>query len=102
MRFCITPLRNRVIVEMAESRSDIIHVGFDIKHWKDSKEQLSNRGTVVAVGHGKRHPKTGTVMPPAAQVGDKIKFSELQYPHRVIDGKKYALIMDEDIVGIEK
>ena len=96
------PLRDRILVKMDASLSSIIHVAPNVDQWREALDQISNRGEVIAVGEGKRHPKTAKIMPNSCKVGDFVRFSELQYPSFTRDGNKYVLICDGDIVGIEK
>ena len=96
------PMRDRILVKMDESLSPIIHVAPTTEKWREARDQISNRGEVIAVGEGSRHPKTAVVMLNAPQVGQFVRFSELQYPSFVRNGHRYALITNGDIVGIEQ
>jgi len=97
------PLRSNLIVKMDEClpTQSGIYLATNIEKWRDAKDQLGNRGTVIQVGPGKRHPKTSTLMLPQCKAGDVVRFSELQYPSFVENGSKYVVINDQDIVGIE-
>jgi len=97
------PLRDRVVVRLDASLPTQfgIFIAPNTKNWREARDQLSNRGQVVAVGEGKRHRKTAKIMPPSCKPGDWIKFSELEYPTVKRDGDTYVIIMDADIVGIE-
>jgi co-chaperonin GroES (HSP10) len=77
---------------------------------KDNAIESYGRGKVVLCGPGKRNQKTGRpermvftsaqgIRP--VQEGDVIRFSELEYPEHKEDGKRYALITEGDIVGVE-
>lgn len=68
---------------------------------KDGAVEGMNRGTVVTVGPGARHPKTDKLIPMETQVGDIVRFSELQYHTFTEDGHKYVLISEMDILGVE-
>lgn len=97
------PLRNNLIVKMDESLPTEagIFIGTNIIKWRDAKDQLGNRGTVISVGPGKRHKETSTLMLPQCKPGDVVRFSELQYPQLTYKGVKYVVINDQDIVGVE-
>lgn len=109
------PLQNRVLVELDETIPTpipgfIIPIKVDAWRGKDGAIESYNRGTVVAAGPGKRHPKTGKPEPMhfdadgeirPLRAGDVIRFSELQYPEHRENGKRYALITDGDVVGVE-
>lgn len=73
----------------------------DVSRWRDAEDQIGNRGTVVAIGPGKRHPKSGTLLPMCVQVGDVVRFSELEFPEHKEDGKRYALISEADVTLVE-
>ncbi len=94
------PLRNNLIVKIDESLPTIagIYLPNTVEKWRESKDQIGNRGIVVAVGAGKRHQKTGIKCLAQCKVGDIVRFSELEYPK--IDND-HIVISDMDIVGIE-
>lgn len=109
------PLNDRVIVELDETIPTnitglIIPIVTDKFRAKEGAVESYNRGTVVSVGPGKRDPKTlkqtplrfdaGDSVRPL-QAGDVVRFSELEYPEFKEDGKRYALITEGDVVGVE-
>lgn len=100
----IRPLRDRVVVRMDDSIPNAANIFLapNTKAWREAQDQIANRGTVVSVGEGKRHKKTGCIMPVSCKPGDAIRFSELQYPTLQHNGETFVLIMDADIVGIER
>ena len=109
------PLHDRVLVELDETIPTniaglIIPIVTDKFRTRDGAVESYNRGTVVAVGPGKKDPKT--LKPTnmrfdsgngvrALQAGDIVRFSELEYPEHKENGKRYALITEADIVGVE-
>lgn len=109
------PLQNRVVVELDETIPTpvpgfIIPIKCDGWRGKDGAIESYNRGTVIAVGPGKRDQKTGRFVQMhfndgacarPLQAGDVIRFSELEYPEFREAGKRYALITDGDVVGVE-
>lgn len=98
------PLRNNLIVKMDESLPNQVglHIATDIDNWKMAAQQLGNRGKVIAVGPGQRHPKTAILLKPQCQVGDIVRFSELGYPAFFVNGQRYIVINDQDVVGVVK
>lgn len=98
------PLRNNLFVRMDKSlpTQSGIYLAADVTKWREAKDQLGNRGTVVQVGIGKRHPKTAVLLEPQCKEGDVVRFSELQYPSFTLAGERYIVINDQDIVGIER
>ena len=93
-----------VLVEMAPSVSDLIHLPPDVSKWhsKENAIQGFNRGTILKVGPGKKHEKTGILLETTVQPGDVIRFSDLQYPEYRQDGKRCCLIHEGDILFVEE
>ncbi len=98
------PLRNNLIVKIDESLPNQtgIYLPNNINKWREATDQISNRGTVVKAGEGKRHPKTAVLIKPQCKEGDIVRFSELEYPSISIKGGKMIVISDQDVVGIEQ
>lgn len=102
----LKPTGNRIVVRLDENLPTAIE-GFvlppktDAYRAKDGSVEGMNRGTVVAVGPGMRHPKTDKLIPMATQVGDVVRFSELEYHTFTEDGHKYVLISEMDVLGVE-
>jgi len=111
----LRPLQDRILVELDETIPTtipglIIPIKVDAFRSKDGAVESYNRGTVALCGPGKKDPKT---LKPVrmvfdapegrrpVQTGDVIRFSELEYPEHREDGKRYALICEQDIVGVE-
>jgi len=99
----MTPLRDRIVVEIDEKlpTASPIFIVPNTSSWRAPKDQISNRGRVVAVGPGKWLKRAKKRLPVDVEVGDYIKFSELQYPTVKSNDKKLVIIMNGDIVGIE-
>lgn len=89
-----------------------LYIPIKVDRWtgKDGAIESYGRGKVVACGPGGRNQKTGRhermlftstqgIRP--VQEGDVIRFSELIYPEDKVDGKRYALITEGDVVGVE-
>lgn len=98
------PAGNRIVVLMDESmpNSAGIYLAPDVSKWREATDQIGNRGTVVAVGPGKRHPRTDQIIPMQTRVGDIVRFSELEFYRFVENGRDYVLISEADIVGVEE
>ena len=110
----LKPLLDRVLVKLDDSIPTnvpglIIPIKVDTWRAKDKAVESYNRGTVASVGPGKRDSK-GVCRPylfDAAdgrrplQIGDVIRFSELEYPEHRENGERYALITEADVVGVE-
>jgi len=102
----LKPTGNRIVVRLDENLPTGI-AGFvlppktDAYRSKDGAVEGMNRGVVVAVGPGARHPKTDKLLPMSVQVGDVVRFSELQYYTFDEDGRKHVLISEMDVLGVE-
>lgn len=104
---------DRILVEVDESIPETsLYIPIRTDKWtaRDGAVESYARGKVVSCGPGKRHPKTlqhsrmefqaNDGLRPV-RAGDVVRFSELEYPEHKEDGKRFALICEGDIVGVE-
>lgn len=100
----LKPLGDRVLVRLDESLPNQANLILrpDVSRWREAEDQIGNRGTVVAIGPGRRNPETHECMPMSVTVGDVVRFSELEYPRQQEDGHTYVLISEMDVVGVEE
>jgi co-chaperonin GroES (HSP10) len=95
----MTPIGNRVFVKLSDSINTPIP-GFVIPPKTDAWSGQSgavyseNRGLVAAIGLD--------VDAEQIKPGDVVRFSEIVYPTVIVDGQKYTVITDMDIVGVEE
>jgi len=66
----------------------------------ESQQQFGRRGTVVAVGPGKRG-KRGNVLPNTVQVGDKVYWGEFISQEVDLPDGKHFVIQEADITAVE-
>jgi chaperonin GroES len=66
----------------------------------ESQQQFGRRGTVVAVGPGKR-TKKGITMPPTVKPGDIVYFGEFVNTELDLPEGKHFVIQEADITGVE-
>lgn len=99
----LRPLGDRILVQLDDSLPNIagIFLKPDVSQWREATDQIGNRGTVVAIGPGKRD-RNGEFLPMVTAIGDVVRFSELQFHEHKEDGKRYALISEQDITGVEE
>jgi co-chaperonin GroES (HSP10) len=111
----IRPLQDKVVVELDETiptkiAGFIIPIVTDKFRSKNGAIEAQNRGTVVSAGPGKQCPDTGRSMPKhfdaaegirTLRAGDIVFFGELEYYEFKENGKRFAVISDSDIVGVE-
>ena len=93
----VKPLHDRVVVKRAleEERSK---GGIVIP---DTAKEKPVRGTVVAVGNGKRL-KSGQVQVLSIKVGDKIYFGKYSGTEIKLDGKEYLIMREDDVLALIK
>lgn len=89
------PLMNRVLVQRlaAETKTK----GGIMLPEKSLGKVL--QGTVVSVGPGSRLD-SGTVVPPAVAVGDKVLLPEYGGTKVNLNDEEYTLVRDDDILGV--
>lgn len=103
----LKPLRDGLLVRLDESIPSAAKFGLilppktDAWRAKDGSVEGENRGVVVAVGPGLRSSDTGEFIPLSVNVGEVVRFSELEYPSEVVDGRKYVLISEQDVLWVE-
>ncbi len=64
-----------------------------------ARKEKPERGTIVAVGEGKRTDK-GDVLPVRYQVGDNVMFSKYGYDEIEIDDTEYYVVSESNILGV--
>ena len=91
----LTPLDDRVLIEVHE-RVTKTAGGIFIP---DTVETQHTRGTIVAVGRGRRNKK-GYVRPMDVQVGDEVLYAEFAGTPITIDSKPLLLMKEEELLGV--
>lgn len=86
----LTPLADRVLVKPAEAETKTAG-GIIIP---DSAKEKPQRGTVVAVGNGKKDE------PMTVKVGDTVLYGKYAGTEVSIDGKDYLMMRESDIFAI--
>jgi len=81
------PLKDRVLVEAAAADEKTAG-GIIIP---DTAKEKPQKGTVVAVGNGKKDE------PMTLKVGDKVLYGKYSGTEIVIDGKNYLIMREDDI-----
>ena len=93
MRF--RPLRDRILVRRVEE-GDRSTGGVIIP---DSAKEKPSEGDVVAVGSGRRE-NDGSVTPLDVAIGDRVLFGKHGGSDVVIDGEKFLVLKESDVLGI--
>jgi chaperonin GroES len=91
----VRPLHDRVIAkglhQEATSKGGIII--------PDTAKEKSQEGRVVAVGPGRRNDD-GKIVPLGVETGDRILFAKYSGTEVEIDGEKYLILQEHDILGV--
>jgi chaperonin GroES len=86
----IKPLADRVLVEPAAAEQKTAG-GIIIP---DTAKEKPQKGTVVAVGNGKKDE------PMTVKVGDKVLYGKYSGSEITVDGKDYLIMRESDILAI--
>jgi chaperonin GroES len=90
------PAGDRVLVRPDTAEDEKTASGIFIPD--TAKKEKPERGTIVAVGHGKRGDDN-EVIPVPFRVGDKVMFSKYGYDEVVIDEVEYYIVSESGILG---
>ena len=93
----LVPMNDRILVKRDEEEERSIG-GIVIP---DTAKEKPVRGTVVAVGNGKRL-KSGQVQVLSIKVGDKIYFGKYSGTEIKLDGKEYLIMREDDVLALIK
>ena len=86
----IKPLADRVLIEPKEAETQTAS-GLFIP---DSAKEKPQQGTVLAVGPGKKDE------PMEVKVGDEVLYGKYAGTEVTVDGKKYLIVKQSDILAI--
>ena len=95
MSISMKPLGNRVVVEPIEA-DDITPGGIVLPETAKEKPQ---RGKILATGPGDRDEK-GERIAMDVQVGDTVLYAKYSGTEVKLDGKKYLILRESDILAI--
>lgn len=91
----IRPLYDRIVVKRAPEETTTAG-GIVIP---DSGKEKPTKGEIVACGQGKRNDN-GTISELAVKVGDQVLFGQYAGNEVTIDGEKYLIMREDDILAI--
>ena len=89
------PLGNRVLVEPIE-QDEVTAGGIVIP---DTAKEKPQQGMILAVGPGARDDE-GKRIPLDVAKGDKVLFAKYSGTEIKVDGKKYLILREDDILAI--
>lgn len=96
----ITPLGSRVVLEPLEREEGEKKLSSGIYIPESAREERPEQGKIVAVGGG--DVDGGELVPMRVKVGDTVIFSKYGYDEVKMDGKKYFIIKEENILAVVK
>ena len=91
----VRPLHDRIIVQRLEEGEQKVG-GIIIP---DTAKEKPQQGKVVAVGKGKVE-KDGKVTPLDVKAGDTILFGKYAGQEIKLDGEKYLIMREEEVLGV--
>ncbi len=92
----IKPLSNHIFLEVAEEEKKT-KSGIYIP--ETASQEKPTTGTVVAAGPGK-YNDSGEIVPMTVKVGDKVLFKKYGMDEIEINGKKYLVGDEDDVLAI--
>jgi chaperonin GroES len=92
----VRPLHDRVLVKRAEEGEQKSAAGIIIP---DTAKEKPQRGTVVAVGEGKKDDN-GKRIPMDVKEGDEVLFGKYSGTEVKLDGEELLIMHETDILGV--
>lgn len=93
----LVPMNDRILVKRDEEEERSLG-GIVIP---DTAKEKPVRGTVVAVGNGKRL-KSGQTQALTVKVGDKLYFGKYSGTEIKLNGKEYLIMREDDVLALIK
>lgn len=90
------PAGDRVLVKPLQAEDEKTPSGLIIPD--TARKEKPERGTVVAVGPGKRGDDN-EIIPVAFKVGDEVMFSKYGFDEVTIDDEEYYVLSESNILG---
>ena len=92
----LKPLYDKIVVKRQEEQEQRTASGIIIPDTAKEKPQI---GEVVAVGEGKRL-NNGEIVPLKVKVGDKVIFNKYAGTEVELDGEKYLIMSEDEVLAI--
>ncbi|MEK7114940.1 MAG: co-chaperone GroES [Patescibacteria group bacterium] len=92
----IKPLSNHIFIEPVQE-DKMTKTGIVLPDSAEKEKPI--KGKVIAVGNGKKNER-GEIIPMSVKVGDLVLFKKYGPDELEIDGKKYLVGSEEDILAI--
>lgn len=94
-KLTIRPVGDRILVQLIEEKEQV-RGGVIIP---DSAKEKPQEARVIALGSGPKN-KNGEITPFAVNVGEKVLISKYGGSEVKLDGQKYTLVREDDILGV--
>jgi len=91
----LKPLGDRVVVEPLAEK-EVKKGGIIIP---DTAKEKPQEGTIIAIGTGKTDD-SGKKIPFEVKKGDKVLYSKYGGTEVTVDGEKYLILREDDILGV--
>lgn len=91
----LKPLHDRIVVETA-AKEEVTAGGIILP---DSAQEKPQRGTVLAVGPGKRLD-SGQLAPVDVKVGDVVLYGKYSGTEVIVGDKEYTILRAEEILAV--
>lgn len=92
----LKPLSDRVVVRRVDSEA-VTKGGIVIP---DAAAEKADKGTVLAIGPGKRNKETGEIIALDVLVDDQVLFGKFAGQTVKIDGEELLILKEEDILAV--
>ena len=92
----LKPLADRVIVKQTDAEEKTASGIF----LPDTAKEKPTKGRVVSVGPGKRDDKTGKLTEVGVRPGDTVYYGKYSGTDVEVDGQKFVILREADILGV--
>ena len=92
----LKPLADRVIVKQTEAEEKTASGIF----LPDAAKEKPTRGKVIAAGPGKTDEKTGKRHSLSVKAGDTVVYGKYSGTEVEVDGEKFVILRESDLLGV--
>ncbi len=92
----LKPLGSRVVIKALE-REEMTKSGLVLP---DTAKEKPEKGKVLSVGPGDRHPDTGERIPVELKVGDQVLFQKYAGTEFKIDDEELLILSEKDVLAV--
>ena len=92
----LKPLGSRVVIKALE-REEMTKSGLVLP---DTAKEKPEKGKVLSVGPGDRHPDTGERIPVELKVGDHVLFQKYAGTEFKLDDEELLILSEKDVLAV--